>query len=41
MTDITLSRNEASATSLGLVQLLKDLFSATPLGLVLAALRTR
>ena len=39
MTDLTLRREEAELSSLP--QLLKDLFSATPLGLVLAAFARR
>ena len=39
MTDLTLRREEAELPSLP--QLLKDLFSATPLGLVLAAFARR
>lgn len=39
MTEMTLRRPGAAATETGLAQLLKDLFNATPLGLVLAALR--
>jgi hypothetical protein len=40
MTEMTL-RRPGAATETGLAQLLKDFFSATPLGLVLAALRAR
>jgi hypothetical protein len=40
MTDLTLRRSDASETGLAaLVQVLKDMFAATPLGLVLGALR--
>lgn len=40
MTDLSLRRSDASDTGLaGLAQVLKQMFAATPLGLVLAALR--
>ena len=41
MIDLTLSRTTAPATGIALTQLLREIFSATPLGLVLAALRAR
>lgn len=41
MTDLTLSRTAPAASSVALTQLLKEMFSATPLGLVLAVLRAR
>jgi hypothetical protein len=40
MTEMTL-RRPGAATQTGFAQLLKEFFSATPLGLVLAALRAR
>jgi hypothetical protein len=40
MTEMTL-RRPGAATETGLAQVLKEFFSATPLGLVLAALRAR
>ena len=40
MTDVTLRRTAASESGLpSLVQLVKEMFAATPLGLVLRALR--
>jgi hypothetical protein len=40
MTDLTLRRTDASETGLAsLAQLLKEMFAATPLGLLLAAVR--
>jgi hypothetical protein len=41
MTEMTLRRPGAATTHTGFAQLLKEFFSATPLGLVLAALRSR
>jgi hypothetical protein len=40
MTDLTLRRSDAPETGVAsLVQVLKEMFAATPLGLVLAAIR--